>query len=73
MGNYMYNGNKTTNDIILLQNLNDIKYLKSVCNKCKDIKDASFTLRVCDSNEQILVGANEQYMAVCRDCWLKSN
>jgi thymidine kinase len=59
--------------IDLIPIADDIKYLKSVCNKCKDIKNASFTLRICDSNEQILVGANEQYMAVCRDCWLKSN
>jgi hypothetical protein len=35
MGNYMYNGNKTTNDIILLQNLNDIKYLKTEIDNLK--------------------------------------
>ena len=35
MGNYMYNGNKTTNDIILLQELNDIKYLKTEIDNLK--------------------------------------
>ena len=48
----------------------DIKFLKSICNKCKIVKDGSFTLRTINNNEQMLVGGSSEYIAVCRSCWL---
>lgn len=49
----------------------NIKHLKSICNKCKNVKDALFTLRTSNNTEQVSVGGNDSYMAVCRGCWLK--
>ena len=49
----------------------NIKHLKSICNKCENVRDASFTLRTSNSTEQVSVGGNDSYMAVCRGCWLK--
>jgi len=48
----------------------DIKFLKSICNKCNSVTDASFTLRIASNNEQMLVGGSDKYLAVCRKCWL---
>jgi thymidine kinase len=51
----------------------NIKHLKSICNKCENVKDASFTLRTSNSIEQVSVGGSEEYMAVCRKCWLSNH
>jgi thymidine kinase len=48
----------------------DIKFLKSICSKCKIVKDAPFTMRITKNNQQISVGSTNEYMAVCRSCWL---
>ena len=48
----------------------DVKFLKSICNQCKNVKDAPFTLRITKNKEQISVGSSEEYLAVCRKCWL---
>tara|TARA_Y100000389_G_scaffold198796_1_gene235949 strand:+ start:497 stop:1084 length:588 start_codon:yes stop_codon:yes gene_type:complete len=50
----------------------DIKFLKSICNKCNLAKEAPFTMRITTNNEQMLVGGNDEYMPVCRRCWLKN-
>jgi len=50
----------------------DIKFLKSICNICKIVKDAPFTMRITTNNEQMLVGSSDEYMAVCRNCWLNN-
>jgi len=49
----------------------NIKHLKSICNKCENVRDASFTLRTSNNTEQVSIGGNDSYMAVCRECWLK--
>ena len=49
----------------------NIKHLKSICNKCENVRNASFTLRTSNNLEQVSVGGNDEYMAVCRECWLK--
>lgn len=36
---------------------------------CKCGKDAIFTKRISASKEQVLVGANDAYIAVCRNCF----
>ena len=48
----------------------NVKFLKSICNNCKNVKDAPFTLRTTNNTEQVSVGGNEEYIAVCRNCWL---
>lgn len=50
----------------------DIKFLKSICNKCNLAKEAPFTMRITTNNEQMLVGGSDEYMPVCRRCWLKN-
>lgn len=51
----------------------NVTLLKSICNKCKIAKDAQFTLRITKNTEQVSVGGNNEYMAVCRNCWLESS
>jgi thymidine kinase len=41
--------------------------LGAVCMICQN-QDASFTIRTIDSNEKILVGGEEAYKCVCRQC-----
>jgi thymidine kinase len=41
--------------------------LHAVCMRCKQ-SDASFTIRTCNSTEQILVGGADIYQSVCRSC-----
>ena len=48
----------------------NINFLKSICNKCNSIKEAPFTMRITNNTEQISVGSNEEYLAVCRKCWM---
>ena len=50
-----------------------IQHTKALCVQCKDGTEASFTLRICDSNKQIDVGAVDKYKAVCRVCYLQLN
>jgi len=51
----------------------NITHLKSICNICCDVNNASFTLRKTTNKEQVLVGGYDEYMAVCRVCWLNNN
>jgi thymidine kinase len=44
----------------------------SVCIKNKIYKTAIFSKRIVNSDEQILVGASESYIPVCRSCYLNS-
>ena len=41
--------------------------LTAVCMKCQQ-NDASFTIRIIDSDEKFLVGGEEIYQCVCRSC-----
>ena len=42
--------------------------LSALCMICKNGNKASFSKRIVNSNEQILVGNEESYIAVCRKC-----
>lgn len=44
----------------------DIVKLNAFCSFCKDGTPASFTKRLCDSHDVILVGASSEYAPVCR-------
>ena len=52
---------------------NNITYLKSICHSCEKVKDAPFTMRKTSNKEQVSVGGSEEYIAVCRECWLNRN
>jgi thymidine kinase len=41
--------------------------LKAICMKCKN-SDASFTIRTIKSDDLIVIGGAESYVAVCRKC-----
>lgn len=47
----------------------DILKLKSKCKLCN--KPASFTKRLVDSKEKILIGDNDIYIPICRECFFK--
>ena len=49
---------------------NNVTYLKSICHCCEKVKDAPFTMRKTSNKEQVSVGGSEEYIAVCRECWL---
>jgi len=38
----------------------------ALCKICQDGTPASFTKRIVNNNQQILVGAKESYISVCR-------
>jgi len=44
--------------------------LKSLCVICKNGTKAPFTLRTTSSDEQILIGSEETYKPVCRNCYI---
>ncbi|QHR82605.1 thymidine kinase [Brazilian porcupinepox virus 1] len=43
--------------------------LSAVCMSC--FKDASFSKRICDNKEIQLIGGNDKYKSVCRECFFK--
>ena len=44
--------------------------LKAYCSICKDGTLGIFSKRISENNEQILVGSDKDYIAVCRKCYL---
>ena len=62
--------NKFGDILDLIPIADNINFLKSICNKCNSNKEAPFTMRITYNKEQILVGSNEEYLAVCRKCWM---
>jgi thymidine kinase len=58
----------------LLSICDDITKLYSYCSMCLSknniIRPAIFTKRITDTVEQVLIGADDEYLAVCRDCYL---
>lgn len=57
----------TFNNIIdLIPKAEKIKKLAAICKLCKS--SASFTFRTADENDQSLIGGEEKYMPVCREC-----
>ena len=55
----------------LLPLCDDIVKLKAFCSLCKDGTPGIFSKRLSDKKEQILVGSDGDYIAVCRECYLK--
>lgn len=53
----------------LIPHADDITFKKAYCALCKDIVCAVFSKRLGDNKEQIVVGAADKYMAVCRKCF----
>jgi thymidine kinase len=50
----------------------DITKLHPYCVTCKDrgeLRPALFSKRRVESNEQVLIGGNEEYLPVCRECY----
>lgn len=43
--------------------------LRSLCAICKNGTKAPFTLRITSGNEQILIGSDDCYKPVCRNCY----
>ena len=46
--------------------------LRSLCVICKNGTKAPFTLRTTSGNEQILIGSDDCYKPVCRNCYLNN-
>ena len=44
--------------------------LHAICMKCKQ-KDASYTLRIVESDKIELIGSQDKYMATCLKCYLE--
>ena len=55
----------------LLPLCDDIVKLKAYCSICKDGTIGIFSKRISDKKNQILVGSDGDYIAVCRKCYLK--
>jgi thymidine kinase len=50
-----------------------ITKLSSFCKKCaqnKKIKDAHFSYRICENKEKISIGGTDEYIPLCRECYL---
>lgn len=50
----------------LIPHAEEITKLNAFCSVCKDGTKAYFTKKIVDSDEQILVGSNNEYIPVCR-------
>jgi len=48
----------------------EIVKLKAYCSICKDGTRAIFSKRISEKKDKILVGSDEDYIAVCRKCYL---
>jgi thymidine kinase len=46
----------------------EIVFLRADCDKCREKQCAKYTWRISPSKELILVGAEDEYMAVCQTC-----
>ena len=55
----------------LLPLCDDIVKLKAYCSICKNGTTGIFSKRISDKKNQILVGSDGDYIAVCRKCYLK--
>lgn len=53
----------------LLAKAEEIVKLKAVCNSCGD--DAWISVGKVDNGEQIMVGGSDEYVPLCRTCYLK--
>ena len=49
----------------------DIVKLKAYCSICKDGTLGIFSKRLSQKKDKILIGSSRDYIAVCRECYLK--
>ncbi len=54
----------------ILPYCDEIIKLKAVCMKCFKRNSAIFSHRISQNTNRILVGANDEYLAICRNCYL---
>jgi thymidine kinase len=47
-----------------------VSHLKAICHYCEGVVPAPFTKRIVDNESEILVGAEDSYVAVCRKHYL---
>lgn len=64
-----FNGQPFCSIVNLVPLAEKIDKLTAICATCQD--EASFTKRICESKESILIGGTNYYQAACRKCWLK--
>ena len=57
----------------LIPHADKCQKLNSLCSKCKDGTEASFSFRCVNSNDKVLVGGSESYIPVCRKHYLELN
>ena len=50
----------------------NIHHCLALCSQCKDGTPGMFTYRITDEKDQLLIGSNEMYIAVCRRCFIKT-
>lgn len=50
-----------------------IHHCLALCSQCKDGTPGMFTYRITDETDQLLIGSEEMYIAVCRRCFTKTN
>lgn len=58
----------------LIPYADDVTKLKSLCGLCvksKKLKDAHFSYRMSNHTEEVLVGASQSYIPLCRECYLQ--
>lgn len=55
--------------IALIPMADEVVKLRAVCPFCHG--DAPFSLRITDETDEIVVGGEDKYRAVCRDCYRK--
>jgi thymidine kinase len=53
----------------LLPIAEDFIKFRGLCKFCNDGTESSFTLRLTESKEEVLVGGEESYVGVCRKHW----
>jgi len=53
----------------LISKADEIVQLRAYCSMCKDGSLASFTKRLTDETDQVVVGHKDKYMAVCGRCY----
>lgn len=61
---------KPIGDILrLLPHADDTVHLYALCSVCNDGTKASFSKRLTSDTQQVLIGTEDQYAAVCRKCF----
>jgi thymidine kinase len=63
--------NKFGQILDLIPHCDTIEKLTANCNNCQN--SAIFSHRTMDSSEQVLIGSNDAYQSLCRNCYNKYN